>query len=231
MAVHDPVLTFDVPGARLQFARGDLDVLAAHLAWCYRLMGLGADPVIAVQDFGSSPLSFLGSAMLMPTLEQGIVERLGGRFICLDASAERVTLTPAMLAQLAVDVLVVRAEVADLLADAIERAGPKPRAAPPRTVVAFADEQALPGRIVPWRYLLHAEAALLLAPECRACGCFHLREGFYRLRDRVVHNLRFASARPYPLSDGWSTAAGDCALEPGDCRISYPLREAAQRAQ
>lgn len=230
MTVQDALLTFDVPGAHLEFARGDLDVLAEHLAWCYRLMGLGAGPVIAVQDFGASALAFVGSAMLMPTLGEGLVERLGARFICLDASAERVTLTPAILAQLAVDVLVVRAEAADLLAGAIERAGAKPRAALPRIVVAFADERAIPGRIVPWRYLLHVESALLMAPECRACGCFHLRNGLYRLQDRAVRNLRFASARPYALPQRWSIAPGDCALAPGDCRLSYPLREAAGRA-
>ena len=108
-------LIFDVPDGRLCFADGDLDTWAEHLTWCYRLMGVEEGATIAVQDFGSSPLSFLGSALLMPGLARGVAERLGGRFVGLDASPERVTLTPAVLDQLAVDVLVVRSSVADLL--------------------------------------------------------------------------------------------------------------------
>jgi hypothetical protein len=219
-------LIFDVPYGRLRFAPGDLDTWAEHLTWCYRLMGVGDGATIAVQDFGGSPLSFLGSSLLMPNLAQGVAERLGGRFVGLDASPERVTLTPAVLAQMAVDVLVVRSSVADLLQQVGQRARGFDRARA-RTIVAFRDDEPIPVRTMPWRYLLHVEAALLLAPECPACGRFHLRGGFYALKGSLVRNLRLGSARPHRLQ-------GAEILEPGHCRsglddwcIRYPARTGA----
>src|SRR5271167_451039 len=115
VATENAYLLFDVPGGRLAFGDGDLDIWAEHRTWCYRMMGIADGATIAVQDFGSSPISFLGSSLLMPGLQRGVAERIDGRFICLDASAERVTLTPALLSQLSVDALVIREDVIELL--------------------------------------------------------------------------------------------------------------------
>lgn len=227
MRTEKAALIFDVPDGRLRFGQGDLDTWAEHLTWCYRLMGVGEGATIAVQDFGSSPLSFLGSSLLMPNLAQGVAERLGGRFVGLDASPERVSLTPAVLAQLAVDVLVVRSNVADLLHELGQRA---PRAfarASASTIVVFRDDEPMPVRTIPWRYLLHVESALLLAPECAACGKFHLRGGFYALKGSVVRNLRLNSARPHRLRSAEVLEPGHCHAGPDDWCVRYPARAAA----
>ena len=188
---------FDVPDGRLTFGPGDLDLWAEHLTWCYRLMGIRDGATIAVQDFGASPLSFLGSSALMPTLEAGVAERLKGRMICLDASRDRVTLTPAVTRQVALDALIVRAEVLGLLVEVSEKSGLKLGEEGPSIIIAF--DQDPPSFAGDCRTLLHIESALLLAPECRTCGYFHLRAGFYDLVGDRVSNLRLASARPHSL--------------------------------
>jgi hypothetical protein len=219
-------LIFDLPEGRLRFAEHDLDTWAEHLTWCYRLMGVADGATIAVQDFGTSPLAFLGSALLMPHLREGVAERLGGRFIGLDASPERVTLTPAVLSQVGVDVLVVRADVADLLSEMSQRAGRAPDRLAARMIVVFGDDEPFPVRAVPWRYLLHVEPALLLAPECPDCGLFHLRRGFYDVKHDLVRNLRLGSARRHRLRQASILEPGHCGLSPDDWCIRYPARMA-----
>ncbi len=223
MSLTETRLLFDVPNGRLVFAAGALDAWAEHLSWCYELMGVKRGATLAVQDFGSSPLSFLGSSLLMPGLARGVAERLDGRFICLDASPERVTLTPAVLEQVAVDALVVRADVTALLsAEMGKKARNGSRTLHPRTIVAFNDEDPPPVRVgaTPWRFLLHVPSSLLMAPECRECGRFHLRAGVYRLDGDEVSNLLHAGATTWHLPAGWSSVPGRCALGLDDPRIS-----------
>src|ERR1035437_4554165 len=123
VATENPYLLFDVPGGHLAFGDGDLDIWAEHLAWCYRMMGIPDGATIAVQDFGSSPISFLGSSLLMPGLQRGVAERIDGRFVCLSPPAGRVPLTPALLAQLAVDPLFIREDVLVLLSAELHKKG------------------------------------------------------------------------------------------------------------
>lgn len=187
---------FELPGGQLAFGAGELDSWAEHLEWCYRLLGLGDARCIAVQDFGTSPLAFLGSSLLMPTLTAGVAERLGARLICLDASPERVVITPAVIRQIKPDVLVVRGDVLGLLLDVTSRAGIDLTALGTRIVVAVDPHPTPlpPGR---WQRLLHAESSLLMAPECTHCGALHLRAGSYELgADGRIGNLRHKGAVP-----------------------------------
>jgi hypothetical protein len=219
-------LFFDVPGGRLSFASGDLDVWAEHLTWCYRMMGIADGATIAAQDFGSSPISFLGSSLLMPGLRRGVAERIDGRFICLDASVERVTLTPALLAQLKVDALVIRDDIVELLAAELRKKGSADLARQPmKTIVVFGEEPPArsPTRAQPWRYLMHIERVLLLAPECAQCGCFHLRGGFYDVEGATIRNLKLA-VQPCDLPRGDLIPAGRCAAGPDDWGIQLPIR-------
>jgi len=217
---------FHVPGGRLSFEDGDLDVWAEHLTWCYRMMGIADGATIAVQDFGGSPVSFLGSSLLMPGLWRGVAERIGGRFICLDASGERVTLTPALLTQLVVDALVVRDDIIELLAAEMRKKGSAELARHAmKIIVVFGDEPPArnPTRVQPWRHLMHVERALLLAPECAECGCFHLRGGFYEVDGAVIRNLKLA-VPPYELARGELIPPGRCAAGPHDGVIQLPIR-------
>ena len=223
---ENPYLCFDVPGGRLAFGAGDLDIWAEHLAWCYRMMGIPDGATIAVQDFGSSPISFLGSSLLMPGLRRGIAERIDGRFICLDASAERVTLTPGLLAQLAVDALVIREDVLELLSAELHKKGFADLAQRTmKTIVVFGDEPPAlnPARIPPSRHLMHVESALLLAPQCVKCECFHLREGFYDVAGRMIRNLRMP-APTYDLSRGELFPPSHCAAGIRDWCIGWSPR-------
>jgi hypothetical protein len=220
-------LFFDVPGGSLAFGNGDLDVWAEHLTWCYRMMGIADGTTIAAQDFGSSPISFLGSNLLMPGLRRGVAERIDGRFICLDASAERITLTPALLTQLKVDALVVRDDIVELLAAELRKKGSAELAKQTMktTIVVFGDTLPAnsPTRTQPWRYLMHVERTLLLAPECAQCGCFHLRGGFYEAQGATIRNLKLA-VPPYNLSRAGLIPAGRCAAGPDDWSIRLPIR-------
>lgn len=215
-------ISFQVPGGELRFAEGDLDVWAEHLVWCYRMLDVANGSTIAVQDFGTSPLSYLGSSLLMPTLEAGVAERIDGRLICLDASAERVVITPDAIRQVDPDVLVVRADVLGLLLDCSKRAGVDLTATEsPALIVAVGTEPMTlpPGK---WRRLLHIESSLLLAPECAECDCFHLRESFYASANGQFENLRLGSAT--------ATAARlepvdkHCDRGPGDLLVKLGIR-------
>lgn len=221
MRPDEVTLIFDVPFGRLSLSERDLEVWAEHVAWCYRLMGVPRGVVMAVQDFGNSALSFLGSSLLMPGLKQGVAERLGGRFICLDASSERVTLTPAMLEQLNVDVLVARAEVYGLLVSELARKNADLPGRGIRMIVALSDRDPVPPRnaIKPWRYLLHIESSMLIAPECPACGCFHLRAGFYGIEDGAIWNLQLAGVQPCRLRGAEFMPARHCDVAPDDCCV------------
>ena len=215
-------LSFDVPDGRLLFQENDLDVWAEHLTWCYRLLGVEDGTTIAVQDYGTSPLAFLGSSSLMPHLQSGVAERLRGRIVCLDAAPERVVLTPALADQVRIDVLVVRAEVLPLLREVDERSGVRLLSRCPTLIVAVDGEalQADCGRTP--RYLLSIESGLLLAPECPRCRHFHLRHGFYRRAGDRVLNLRSASATPVHLRIAGGPQTGRCALGPEDCCVRLP---------
>jgi hypothetical protein len=217
------VVMFDVPGGRLSFGDGELDLWAEHLVWCYRLLGVPEGATVAVCDFGTSPLSFLGSRLLMPALEAGVAERLGGRIICLDASEERVVISPAVLGRFRPDVLVVRGDVLGLLLEVSRREGLDLAAADGIAgIVAVGDDRPVPRPGGPWRYLLLVESSLLLAPECATCGAFHLRAGVYRWRDGTVENLHLPGAAPRTLRRP-TLVAGDCEQGPGDVRIRLPL--------
>jgi len=220
-------LSFDVPGGRLSFGSGELDGWAEHLTWCYRMLGVPDGATIAVQDFGSSPLSFLGSRLLMPWLDSGVAERMGGRFVCLDASTERITLTPALMTQLAIDALVIRRDVVELLEVELRKKGFADLAhRAMKTIVVQGDEPhgADPAGSQAWARLLHVESALILAPECARCGCFHLRDGVYKVVGRQIYNLRLATP-PYELYNGAIFPPSRCDSENRDWCIHVSGRD------
>ncbi len=214
---HAPVV-FEVPGGELSFVDGALDMWAEHLAWCYRMLGVDDGATFAVQDFGTSPLAYLGSSLLMPTLEKGVAERLGGKLICLDASPERIVITPDALRQVQPDVLVVRADVLGLLLDGSNRAGVDLTRVDGLDLIVAVGGDAMPLPPGEFKRILHVEAPLLLAPECDACGCFHLRDGYYELREGEIRNLRQAGTQPC-RPRGLVEVDASCAHGAGDVLI------------
>jgi hypothetical protein len=218
----EPVLLFEMPGGRLELSGRELERWAEHLCWCYRMLGVPERATIAIADFGTSPLAFLSSTLLTPGLAAGVAERLDARVVCLDASHDRVLLAPMVLSQLRPDVLVVRADVFGLLAQAMQskRIRLSGVGAPCAAVIVTGK----PERFAelgdgPFRKLVLVEASLVMAPQCLHCGAFHLREGFYRLEGGAVCNLHLPDAAPWPLPHGWRARQGGCAERPGDWLI------------
>ncbi|HSD10183.1 MAG TPA: hypothetical protein VLF14_04315 [Candidatus Binatia bacterium] len=209
-------VSFDVPGGRLLFGDNDLDIWAEHLVWCYRMLGVQDGATIAVQDYGTSPLAFLGSSSLMPHLRRGVVERLHGRVVCLDASPERVALTPAIAEQVMIDVLIVRAEVLAVLLANDERSGGALLARCRSLIVAVDGAPPEVECARKARYLLNVESGLLLGPECPECRHFHLRHGVYRRTGNRVVNLRARSAAEVRLRVVSRSRTGACRLGPKD---------------
>lgn len=208
-------IRFEVPGGELAFNDGDLDVWAEHLVWCYRLIGIADGGTIAVQDFGTSPLSYLGSSLLMPTLEAGVAERTGAKLICLDASPERVVITPEVIRQVEPDVLVIRADVLGLLLDGSKRVGVNIASIRGLKIIAAIGDEPSPLPPGNFGHILHVESLLLLAPECAHCGNFHLREGFYSYVGGQVQNLRLENTEPRTLPR-MHVLEENCEHGPGD---------------
>ncbi len=222
-AVMDHLISFEVPGGELRFGEGDLDAWAEHLVWCYSLLGVAEGSTIAVQDFGTSPLAYLGSDLLMPSLERGVAERMGARIICLDASPERIVLTPEVVRQVKPDVLIVRADVLGLLLEGSKRSGLDLASVGGMTIVAACDISAPPLPPGPWQRLLHVEPSLLLAPQCTLCGSYHLREGVYRAHDGHIVNLLHPDAALCE-APGLRVTGETCSLGPNDTLVELPSR-------
>lgn len=221
MTTAEALITLETPDGELRFAEGDLDAWAEHLVWCYSLIGVAEGSTIAVQDFGTSPIAYLGSKLLMPTLNAGVAERLDARIICLDASAERIVLTPEVVRQVKPDVLVIRGDVFGLLIDGSNRAGVDLTRIPGLTIVAAMGPGDPPLPDGDFRRLLHDESSLLLAPKCTLCGSYHLRDGVYEVRDGMVFNLLHESAEACLLPR--MTLTGEsCSLGPADTLFDLP---------
>lgn len=180
MKTEVPVLTFGLPDGRLDLRSGDLDYWAEHVTWSLRIAGVPPQATIGVVDFGTSPVAFLGSRLLAPTLDAGVAERLPGRVICLDASRERVALVPSILSQVALDVLVVRDEVTPALLSYCREASVSLDDLLVITTFAFGARDGK-GRhpFRHWRRLLAVESSMLVAAECTICGALHLRDSHY----------------------------------------------------
>lgn len=219
----DALISFELPDGELRFSAGELDPWAEHLVWCYSLIGVAEGSTIAIQDFGTSPIAYLGSSLLMPTLERGVAERMGARIICLDASPERIVLTPEVIRQVSPDVLIVRADVLGLLLEGSKRAGVDLERVEGLTIVAAVgpDSPPLPAPTAgtyDWRRILHIESSLVLAPSCTLCGSYHLREGVYRFSDGHIVNLLHPDAPPFETRRVHATGE-TCTLAPGDTLI------------
>lgn len=221
MTTAEALVTFETPDGELRFAEGDLDAWAEHLVWCYSLIGVAEGSTIAVQDFGTSPIAYLGSKLLMPTLGAGVAERLDARIICLDASAERIVLTPEVVRQVKPDVLVVRGDIFSLLLEGSNRAGVDLTHIPGLTIVAAVGPGDPPLPAGDFRHLLHDESSLLLAPKCTLCGSYHLRDGVYEVRDEAIVNLLHDGAQACRLPRMVLTG-NSCALSPADTLFDLP---------
>lgn len=223
---NEITLSFGLPDGRLDLRAADLDHWAEHLAWCCTIMGIAPGATIGVIDFGTSPIAFLGSALLTPMLEAGLAERLRGRVICLDASRERVALVPSILKQVAFDALFVRAEaVPALITYCREAEQPLDGIT---IITTFGLERRDPVAAFPrGRRMALAEAGMLMAPECAVCGQMHLRHSHYdQTPDGGAVVARRGGALVALPADMAPDLAPGCPAGPEDWRIAIAGKDA-----
>lgn len=117
--------------------------------------------------------------------------------------------------------LIVRAEVYGLLVSELARKNIDLHARGIRMILALSDRDPIPprGAMAPWRYLLHVESSMLIAPECPVCGCFHLRAGFYGVENGAIWNLQMSGVPPCRLRGADFMPADHCEVAPEDCCV------------
>jgi hypothetical protein len=205
----------DYPGGMVWW--NDLSVArwGEHIAWAMRLLEAREPGLFAVADYGSSPLSLLGSSLTMP-IDQGWTERMGSSFLCLDASHQRLAVVPGLFGQLPISTLIVRGQALLPLDDLCRRNGVVLEKTGVQVIVTL-DRAPAPNMIrAGFDYLLVDEASLLIAPVCRRCGHAHLRRNHYRVEADTLHNVVQDGLAGWELPSGISVAAGACAAGHGD---------------
>ena len=223
MNTHAAHYGFDYPEGTLWLREEDLDFWAEHCTWCLRALGVEDGAMIGIEDYGTSPLSYLSSSLFMP-LGEGFADRLRGSAVCVDASHQRVAMTVGLVGLLPVDTLIVRSEVAAVVLDSARREGVLLEQRVKRLVQTL--DGLPPGGFDPrFGYLLVGEASLLIAPYCRTCGGFHLRDGYYDVEGRSVHNRKHPGAPAWEAPTGAETAPGACRDRPHDIILRLPKIE------
>jgi len=197
--------------------------------------GVNAGDTVGYYEYGSSPLVLLSAGSYVPGLGRGATDRLGADMFCNDGMGNMALRMAEAIRVVAPAAMVVRADVAAPLTEALEMSGvwlpdvlrwaaiTVPDGAPfPADVARWSERWGLPVR-----RLLRADAAFLLAGDCPACELFHVDGEFYDLEPLPGGDLavttRFATTTPavrYNLGSGEMVPAG-CPEEPEAPRLRW----------
>lgn len=211
----------DYPGGVVWW--DDLSVArwSEHIAWALRQLDVRESGLVAVADFGTSPLSFLGSSLTMP-IQQGWSERMDNAFLCIDASHQRLAVVPGLFEQLPITTLIVRGQALLPLDDLCRRSGVMLEKSSAQVIVTL-DRPPAPNMVRPgFDYLIVDEPSLTIAPVCRHCGHAHLRRNRYAWVDGSVHNRVQEGLASWDLPDGMEPVDGACPEGLGDLRLPVP---------
>lgn len=212
-------ISFSLPEGVLRLPIGELDGWAEHLTGCLRFLGVESGATVGILDFGASPVAYLSSRMITAGLARGYAERLPATVICLDASRERVALAPSIMAQLPLDVVIVRHDVRPLLETVCRNLEvPLDQLLVLETVGLGA--RGSKGGATRAKRLLVDEVSLLMAPECATCGAFHVSPERYDVdpaSGRVT--ARDSAADGARLPAHVLLEPGSCEREPAHWRI------------
>lgn len=211
----------DYPGGVVWW--DDLSVArwSEHIAWAMRLLDVRESGLVAVADFGTSPLSFLGSSLTMP-IQQGWSERMDNAFLCIDASHQRLAVVAGLFEQLPITTLIVRGQALLPLDDLCRRNGVVLEKTQVQVIVTL-DRAPAPNMVRPgFDYLIVDEPSLTIAPVCRHCGHAHLRRNRYRYADGLVHNLAQDGLTTWDAPETSGVAPGHCEHGHGDIRLPIP---------
>jgi len=197
--------------------------------------GLGAGDTIGFYEYGSSPLVLLSAGSYVPGLGQGATDRLGADMLCNDGMGNMALRMAEAIRVVAPAALVVRADVAAPLTEALEMSGVHLGDAVRWAAVTVPDGAAFPNDVARWserwglpvRRILRADAAFLVAGDCPACDLFHVDGELYDLEPlpsgELAITARFATTTPavrYNLGSAEAVPAG-CAAEPGAPRLRW----------
>ncbi|MDQ1496944.1 MAG: hypothetical protein QOI86_284, partial [Actinomycetota bacterium] len=231
--------TAPLPPFSLQLEAGDppvwVGVGTAELAqWSAALervlarWGVAAGDTVGFYEYGSSPLVLLSAGSYVPGLERGATDRLGADMFCNDGMGNMALRMAEAIRVVRPAAIVVRADVAAPLTEALEMSGVSLGDVLRWAAVTVPDGAPFPGDIARWserwglpvRRLLRADAAFLLAGDCAACGLFHVDGELYDLEPlpggETAVTTRFAATTPalrYSLGPAEVVAAG-CPEEP-----------------
>ncbi|MDT7944655.1 MAG: hypothetical protein RQ985_08965 [Dehalococcoidia bacterium] len=173
----------DEPSLYLPLAREELRGWARALIYAWRLWGVERGQLIALYDYGSSPMVFLASGAYTPHLSVGAADVLGVVPVCNDGLASMASRMVEVLRYAHPQALVARADVLVPLAQAAAQAGLE--VSRHLAWVAVTEAEGVPQASPPWAVptwrTWRADAALFLAAECPECRLFHVPPRLYRL--------------------------------------------------
>ncbi|HYH51334.1 MAG TPA: hypothetical protein VEG38_17440 [Acidimicrobiia bacterium] len=197
--------------------------------------GLSAGDTVGFYEYGSSPLVLLSAGSYVPGLGRGATDRLGADMFCNDGMGNMALRMAEAIRVVRPAAVVVRADVAAPLTEALEMSGVWLPDVLRWAAVTVPDGAPFPGDIARWserwglpvRRLLRADAAFLLAGDCPACELFHVDAQLYDLEPladgETAVTTRFAATTPavrYNLGPAEAVGAG-CAEEPAAPRLRW----------
>lgn len=197
--------------------------------------GVAAGDTVGFYEYGSSPLVLLSAGSYVPGLGRGATDRLGADMFCNDGMGNMAMRMAEAVRVLLPAALVVRADVAAPLTEALEMSGVWLPDVLRWVAVTVPDGAPFPGDVARWsqrwglpvRRVLRVDAAFLLAGDCPACDLFHVDRDLYQLEPlphgETAVTTRFATTTPavrYTLGPAEVVAPG-CEAEPGAARLRW----------
>ncbi len=197
--------------------------------------GVTAGDTIGFYEYGSSPLVLLSAGSYVPGLGQGATDRLGADMFCNDGMGNMALRMAEAVRVVAPAAMIVRADVAAPLTEALEMSGVSLGEILRWVAVTVPDGAPFPGDVARWsqrwglpvRRVLRADAAFLRAGDCPACDLFHVDGELYELEPlpggETALTTRFAATTPagrYSLGPAEIVAAG-CSEEPDAPRLRW----------
>ena len=214
---------------------GELALWSVALEGILARWGVAAGETVGFYEYGSSPLVLLSAGSYVPGLDRGATDRLGADMFCNDGMGNMALRMAEAVRVVRPSAVVVRADVAAPLTEALEMSGVRLGDVVRWVAVTVPDGAPFPGDVARWserwelpvRRLLRADAAFFLAGDCPSCGLFHVDGGLYDLEalpgGETAVTTRFAATTPavrHSLGPAEPVPAG-CPDEPDAPRLRW----------
>ncbi len=166
---------------------GDLEAMAAVLAFCWRWLGIGRGDKVAIYDYGTSALVMFASCAYTPYLRAGAAERLGCTPVCNDGLPEMAPRAVHLLTYVRPRCLFLGEEGAEALLYHLRNRGEGLRGLVDKVVLALDERPLAQQEVAQWEaemgvsvaQLLRADICLFLAPPCPLGQGFHVPPAYW----------------------------------------------------